>query len=69
MFEVEDGIARPLLFDMDVFDKTDKFPDVELDDTLGYSGLRLRAELHKPDIFEEYAVFQGASYFRGLGAA
>lgn len=68
MFEVEDGISRPLLFDMDVFDKTDKFPDVELDGTLGYSGLRLRAELHKPDIFEEYAVFQGASYFRGLGA-
>ncbi|UOA26123.1 glucan biosynthesis protein G [Pseudosulfitobacter sp. DSM 107133] len=68
MFEVEDGIARPLLFDMDVFDKTDKFPDVEIDDTLGYSGLRLRAELHKPRIFEEYAVFQGASYFRGIGA-
>lgn len=64
---VQDGQARPLLFDLGVFDSTDKFPDVEIDDTLGYSGLRLRAELEQPGIFQEYAVFQGASYFRGIG--
>ncbi|WP_406675976.1 glucan biosynthesis protein [Roseobacter weihaiensis] len=65
---VQDGQARPLLFDLGVFDSTDKFPEVEVDDTLGYSGLRLRAELQQPGIFQEYAVFQGASYFRGIGA-
>lgn len=65
---VENGTARPLAFDMNVFDVTDKFPDVELDPTLGYSGLRLRAELEQSGIFQEYAVFQGASYFRGIGA-
>jgi glucans biosynthesis protein len=64
---VEDGTARPVLFDMSVFDRTDKFPEVEIDDTLGYSGLRLRAELQTQGIFQEYAVFQGASYFRGIG--
>jgi len=64
---VEAGTAKPLRFDMDVFDTTDKFPDVEIDNTLGYSGLRLRAELEKSGIFQEYAVFQGASYFRGIG--
>ncbi|MGC3938166.1 glucan biosynthesis protein [Roseobacter sp. EG26] len=64
---VEDGTARPLAFDMGVFDTTDKFPDVEIDATLGYSGLRLRAELEQAGIFQEYAVFQGASYFRGIG--
>lgn len=64
---VEKGSARPLSFDLGVFDTTDKFPGVEIDDTLGYSGLRLRAELEKPGIFQEYAVFQGASYFRGIG--
>ncbi len=64
---VENGMARPLAFDMGVFDTTDKFPDVEIDDTLGYSGLRLRAELEREDIYSEYAVFQGASYFRGIG--
>ncbi|MEO9819862.1 MAG: glucan biosynthesis protein G [Paracoccaceae bacterium] len=66
-YVVENDVARPLEFDMRVFDTTDKFPDVPIDDTLGYSGLRLRAELRQSGIFEEYAVFQGASYFRGIG--
>ena len=64
---VEGGTARPLKFDFNVFDKTDKFPDLPVDDTLGYSGLRLRAELEKAGIFTEFAVFQGASYFRAIG--
>ncbi|MBM1633844.1 glucan biosynthesis protein G [Sulfitobacter mediterraneus] len=64
---VEEGQSRPVRFDMGVFDTTDKFPDVDLDETLGYSGLRLRAELETSGIFQEYAVFQGASYFRGIG--
>lgn len=64
---VQDGMARHVPFDMNVFDTTDKFPEVEIDDTLGYSGLRLRAEIEKNGIFQEYAVFQGASYFRGIG--
>jgi glucans biosynthesis protein len=64
---VEDGVAKTLGFDLGVFDKTDKFPDLPIDDTLGYSGLRLRAELEKPSIYQEFAVFQGASYFRAIG--
>ena len=64
---VEDGVARPLVFDLGVFDKTDKFPELPIDDTLGYSGLRLRAELEKQGIYQEFAVFQGASYFRAIG--
>lgn len=64
---VEKGEARPLQFDKAVFDTTDQFPDVEIDATLGYSGLRLRAEMDQPGIYQEYAVFQGASYFRGIG--
>lgn len=64
---VENGQARPLRFDFGVFDTTDKFPDLPQDDSLGYSGLRLRAELEQPSIFQEFAVFQGASYFRAIG--
>ncbi|SHG75594.1 glucans biosynthesis protein [Cognatiyoonia sediminum] len=64
---VEEGIAQPLAFDFDLFDKTDKFPDLPVDETLGYSGLRLRAELEKQGIYQEFAVFQGASYFRAIG--
>lgn len=64
---VEGGVARPLRFDLNVFHKTDKVPDLPLDDTLGYSGLRLRAELEAAGIYQEFAVFQGASYFRAIG--
>ncbi|MCK0150350.1 glucan biosynthesis protein G [Marivita sp. S6314] len=64
---LDDGMARPVLFDMAVFDKTDKFPDLPIVDSLGYSGLRLRAELETPGIHQEFAVFQGASYFRAIG--
>jgi len=64
---VERGAARPVLFDPEVFDRTDSFPDLPVDETLGYSGFRLRAELERPGIFTEFAVFQGASYFRGIG--
>jgi len=61
---VEDGIARTVAFDLSLFDRTDKAPGLAVDDSIGYSGFRLRGELAGPGIFQEYAVFQGASYFR-----
>ncbi|MEJ6402900.1 glucan biosynthesis protein [Yoonia sp. 2307UL14-13] len=64
---VENGQATTLEYDISLFDRTDQFPDLPIDETMGYSGLRLRAELNKPEIFEEFAVFQGASYFRAIG--
>lgn len=64
---IEDGTARPVLFDMAVFDTTDRFPELPVDDSLGFSGLRLRAEIEKPNVHQEFCVFQGASYFRGIG--
>ncbi|MEO1745067.1 MAG: glucan biosynthesis protein G [Pseudomonadota bacterium] len=64
---VDKGAAQPLLFDLAVFDKTDKFPNLPITDELGYSGLRLRAELEKPGLYNEFATFQGASYFRAIG--
>ncbi|MBL4627446.1 MAG: glucan biosynthesis protein G [Roseicyclus sp.] len=65
---VEGGEAQTLAFDMSLFDVTDQFPGPPVDETMGYSGLRLRSELEQPDIFTEFAVFQGASYFRAIGA-
>lgn len=64
---VDGGQARPVLFDMAVFDRTNRFPDLPIDETLGYSGLRLRAETEQKGIHQEFAVFQGASYFRAIG--
>ena len=68
---VEGGAARMLGFDLSLFTRHDQFP-AELvegagDPALGYSGLRLRHELTKPGRFEEFMVFQGASYFRAIG--
>ncbi|MBM2576573.1 glucan biosynthesis protein G [Jannaschia sp. Os4] len=64
---VRDGVAVPVPFELDWFDRTDMAPDLPVDETLGYSGLRLRGPLDRPDIPTEFAVFQGASYFRGHG--
>lgn len=63
---VEGDTARSVLFDLGVFARTDQFPDLAAEGT-GFSGLRLRGELVTPDLFQEYAVFQGASYFRAIG--
>ncbi|MDP0927887.1 glucan biosynthesis protein G [Paracoccus onubensis] len=62
---VEEGQSRPALFDLEVFDKTDKFPDLPAEG-MGFSGFRLRGELEKRGVFQEYTVFQGATYFRAL---
>ncbi|MEM7721774.1 MAG: glucan biosynthesis protein G [Pseudomonadota bacterium] len=63
---VQDGNAYRVPFNMEFFDTTDGFPNPPVDDTMGYSGLRLRAEMNSPGIFEEFMVFQGASYFRTI---
>lgn len=62
---VENGVARGVPFDMSLYEKHEIVPDdLPVDDRLGYSGVRLRAEIARPGFFQEYAVFQGASYFR-----
>ena len=63
---VEGGTARPVIFDLDLFARTDRFPDLRSEGT-GFAGFRLRGELENRGIFQEYAVFQGASYFRAVG--
>jgi glucans biosynthesis protein len=62
---VEGGTARRVPFDLSLYEKHEIVPgDLPVDDRLGYSGVRLRAEIARPGFFQEYAVFQGASYFR-----
>ena len=63
---VEDGIAKTLGYDISLFATTDEFPDLPIDDTMGYSGFRLRADLEQNSLYQEFFVFQGASYFRGI---
>jgi len=62
---VENGRSRAILFEKRVFDTTDKFPDLPEDGT-GFAGFRLLGELAAQGVFQEYVVFQGASYFRAI---
>lgn len=63
---VQDGQSQPILFELRTFDTTDQFPPLAEDGT-GFAGFRLLGELEVEDRFQEYAVFQGASYFRAIG--
>ncbi len=63
---VEGGVAKRLGFDFTLFEKTDQVPELPIDDSLGFSGFRLRTEIEKPGIFQEFMVMQGASYFRAI---
>ncbi len=65
---VENGQAREVLFNWEAFDKTDKVPEMPITEAVGYSGFRLHGELLGPGNWQEYAVFQGASYFRAVGS-
>ena len=64
---VEDGSSKLIPFDLDDFERTDKVPDLTEQGNLGYSGFRLRTELGKAGVKNEFCVFQGASYFRAIG--
>ncbi|MEM7317818.1 MAG: glucan biosynthesis protein G [Pseudomonadota bacterium] len=67
VFAVEDGIATPVAFDLSMFSTSKDVPTLPVDETLGFSGLRLRTEMHRPGLTDEFCVFQGASYFRAIG--
>jgi glucans biosynthesis protein len=65
LYEVTDGRARPIPFSPELYDAPEGLlPALQGN---GFSGLRLQHPLNRPDHFDEFAVFQGASYFRSLG--
>ena len=63
---VEDGVDRLVPFDISKFKTHEISPDLSDDASLGYSGLRLRTDLLGNGKKTEFAVFQGASYFRAI---
>ena len=65
---VENGQASELIYDSRVFTRTDQVPDLPEGPGLGYSGFQLKHPLNEVWRMEEFAVFQGASYFRAVGA-
>jgi glucans biosynthesis protein len=63
---VEDGVARPVNFELRLFETTDRFPALPESGT-GFAGFRLTHQTEEPGKYQEFAVFQGASYFRAIG--
>lgn len=63
---VENGVSRPLAVAEDSF----RVPDPALAQLLAkvgkYAGFRLHYPLNRADYADEFLVFQGASYFRGV---
>ncbi|SHF26474.1 glucans biosynthesis protein [Ruegeria intermedia] len=64
---VEGGRVEAVPFDLEMFDRAKDVPPLPVSDTLGFSGFRLRTEMHRPGKTDEFCVFQGASYFRAIG--
>lgn len=69
LFEVADGLAKPLAFSGDDFDFHDEAVKAKLSGTEfpGIAGFRINTHLNKPDAYDELVSFLGASYFRALG--
>jgi glucans biosynthesis protein len=64
---VEDGVAREVSYSPSLFtyDPGTKIPPEGVG---GFSGFRVHAPIKRPDVFDEYVVFQGASYFRSFAS-
>jgi glucans biosynthesis protein len=63
-----DGTVRPLAYDPAAFDTGRTHIDPAVAQDLGYAGFRIHHALNSPAYKDELVVFQGASYFRALGA-
>ncbi|HEV7391800.1 MAG TPA: glucan biosynthesis protein, partial [Burkholderiales bacterium] len=64
---VEDGRVTDLRSDSTLWDVGDKVPAHLHDVPLSLSGFRVRTRLNSRSIWDEFLVFQGASYFRAVG--
>src|SRR5258706_2976976 len=58
-------MARRIVFTNDLFESDANALVAHAPDA-AYSGFRVRAPLNRPDFMDEFLVFQGASYFRGV---
>ncbi len=67
MFIVEDGRARALKADGRLFSVGPQIPNAPQGAPFAFSGFRIHGPINRSDYFDEYAVFQGASFFRSVG--
>jgi periplasmic glucans biosynthesis protein len=66
IYLVADGQAQRIAYSPDLFTFGPSVPPPSEGTITGFSGFRLRAPINRPDYFDEFAAFQGASYFRAV---
>jgi glucans biosynthesis protein len=64
---VDGGQARRMRFSPDLFTYGVNLQPPAADPELDFSGFRIRSHINTPDVWDEFLVFQGASYFRAVG--
>lgn len=64
---VDGGTAKRLTADGSLFSIGPLVKDAGPGAPYGFSGFRVHGPINRPDYFDEYVVFQGASYFRAVG--
>jgi periplasmic glucans biosynthesis protein len=63
---VANGQARRVVYSPDLFTFGPSVPAPSEGPVTGFSGFRLRTPINRADYFDEFAAFQGASYFRAI---
>jgi glucans biosynthesis protein len=67
IFIVNNGRMRPLKADGTLFSIGPQIANPPHAAPFGFSGFRVHGPINRSDYFDEYAVFQGASFFRCVG--
>ncbi len=63
---VEDGKARDLIATAAMFQSSASLPQLGSKVALPLSGFRIRSQINAKKVWDEFLVFQGASYFRAV---
>lgn len=66
IYTVADGQAQRLTYSPDLYNFGPQVPSLGETPLTDFSGFRLRARINRSDYYDEFAVFQGASYFRAV---
>lgn len=64
---VENGQAKHIRYANNLFSVEPPADPTLPTEDVGFAGLRLHTQLNQPNVWDELAVFLGASYFRSLG--
>ncbi len=64
---VSGGHAQPVKYSPSLFSFGPLVKAPPAESEIGFSGLRIHTPINTSDYFDEFAVFQGASYFRAIG--